>query len=106
MTFGNVKTDVLVDQEPGFKPLNFVEVIRQSPWTAWNKMWERACSRMRWVRQHFSRLTRPLREQARSHISIWVALEKTTNPIWLTPLPAQARDARPVASTNRPHFLR
>jgi hypothetical protein len=52
MTFGNVKTDVLVDQEPGFKPLNFVEVIRQSPWTAWNKMWERACSRMRWVRQH------------------------------------------------------
>ena len=33
-TFGNVKTDVLVDQEPGFKPMNFVEVIRQSPWTA------------------------------------------------------------------------
>jgi hypothetical protein len=27
-----VKTDVLVDQEPGFKPMNFVEVIRQSPW--------------------------------------------------------------------------
>ena len=106
MTFGNVKTDVLVDQEPGFKPLNFVEVIRQSPWTAWNKMWERACSRMRWVRQHFSRLTRPLREQARSPISIWVALEKTTNPIGLTPLPAQARDASPAASTNRPHFLR
>ena len=33
-TFGNVKTDVLVDQEPGFKPMNFVEVIRQSPWSA------------------------------------------------------------------------
>jgi len=33
-TFGNVKTDVLVDQEPGFKPMNFVEVIRKSPWTA------------------------------------------------------------------------
>ncbi|VVN95906.1 hypothetical protein PS691_02235 [Pseudomonas fluorescens] len=33
-TFGNVKTDVLVDQEPGFKPMNFVEVIRQSPWAA------------------------------------------------------------------------
>jgi hypothetical protein len=32
-TFGNVKTDVLVDQEPGFKPMNFVEVIRKSPWT-------------------------------------------------------------------------
>ena len=31
-TFGNVKTDVLVDQEPGFKPMNFVEVIRKSPW--------------------------------------------------------------------------
>jgi hypothetical protein len=33
-TFGNVKTDVLVDREPGFKPMNFVEVIRQSPWVA------------------------------------------------------------------------
>ena len=33
-TFGNVKTDVLVDQEPGFKPMNFVEVIRQSPWVS------------------------------------------------------------------------
>ena len=33
-TFGNVKTDVLVDQEPGFKPMNFVEVIRKSPWAA------------------------------------------------------------------------
>ena len=33
-TFGNVKTDVLVDQEPGFKPMNFVEVIRKSPWVA------------------------------------------------------------------------
>ena len=33
-TFGNVKTDVLVDQEPGFRPMNFVEVIRKSPWVA------------------------------------------------------------------------
>ena len=33
-TFGNVKTDVLVDQEPGFKPMNFVEVIRRSPWVS------------------------------------------------------------------------
>jgi hypothetical protein len=33
-TFGNVKTDVLMDQEPGFKPMNFVEVIRKSPWVA------------------------------------------------------------------------
>ncbi|AAY95111.1 HD domain-containing protein [Pseudomonas protegens] len=31
-TFGNVKTDVLADQQPGFKALNFVEVIRRSPW--------------------------------------------------------------------------
>jgi hypothetical protein len=29
-----VEMDVLVDQEPGFKPLNFVEVIRNSPWRA------------------------------------------------------------------------
>lgn len=33
-TFGNVKTDVLVDQEPGFKPMNFVDIIRTSPWNS------------------------------------------------------------------------
>jgi len=32
--FGNVKTDVLLDQVPGFKPTNFVQVIRTSPWAA------------------------------------------------------------------------
>jgi len=31
-TFGTVNADVLVDAVPGFKPLNFVEIIRQSPW--------------------------------------------------------------------------
>jgi hypothetical protein len=31
-TFGNVKTDVLKDQVAGFEPMNFVEVIRRSPW--------------------------------------------------------------------------
>ncbi len=31
-------------------------------------LWERACSRMRSVRQHLRRLTLPYREQARSHI--------------------------------------
>lgn len=31
-TFGNVKTDVLKDQVPGFTPINFVDVIRRSPW--------------------------------------------------------------------------
>ncbi len=31
-------------------------------------MWERACSRMRWISQHIWRLTPCLREQARSHI--------------------------------------
>jgi hypothetical protein len=30
-------------------------------------LWERACSRMRWVNHYQCRLTRPLREQARSH---------------------------------------
>ncbi|QBR32454.1 hypothetical protein E3Z29_18940 [Pseudomonas sp. S150] len=30
-------------------------------------LWERACSRMRSIIQHFYRLTRRLREQARSH---------------------------------------
>jgi hypothetical protein len=31
-TFGTVNADVLVDTVPGFKPLNFVEIIRKSPW--------------------------------------------------------------------------
>lgn len=31
-TFGTVNADVLVDAVPGFKPLNFVEIIRKSPW--------------------------------------------------------------------------
>ncbi len=31
-TFGNVKTDVLKDKDTSFKPMNFVEVIRRSPW--------------------------------------------------------------------------
>ncbi|CAI8825142.1 hypothetical protein EMIT0P43_10733 [Pseudomonas jessenii] len=31
-------------------------------------MWERACSRKRFNRQHSSRLTLRIREQARSHI--------------------------------------
>ncbi|KPA92278.1 MULTISPECIES: HD domain-containing protein [Pseudomonas] len=31
-TFGNVKTDVLKDKDVSFTPMNFVEVIRQSPW--------------------------------------------------------------------------
>ncbi len=29
---------------------------------------ERACSRMRYIRQHYCRLTHPFREQARSNI--------------------------------------
>jgi hypothetical protein len=33
-TFGTVNADVLVDSVPGFKPLNFVEIIRKSPWAA------------------------------------------------------------------------
>ena len=32
------------------------------------KMWERACSRMRWVSQQMWRLIYRIREQARSHI--------------------------------------
>lgn len=31
-TFGTVNADVLVDAVPGFKPLNFVDIIRTSPW--------------------------------------------------------------------------
>lgn len=31
-TFGTVNADVLVDEDPSFKPLSFVEIIRQSPW--------------------------------------------------------------------------
>ncbi|HEY0289266.1 MAG TPA: HD domain-containing protein [Pseudomonas sp.] len=33
-TFGTVNADVLVDDNPTFKPLNFVEIIRNSPWKA------------------------------------------------------------------------
>ena len=33
-TFGTVNADVLVDSDPGFKPLNFVEIIRKSPWAS------------------------------------------------------------------------
>jgi hypothetical protein len=33
-TFGTVNADVLVDEDPGFKPMNFVEIIRQSAWKA------------------------------------------------------------------------
>lgn len=33
-TFGTVNADVLVDEDPGFKPMNFVQIIRQSPWKA------------------------------------------------------------------------
>jgi hypothetical protein len=31
-TFGTVNADVIVDKEPGFKPLNFCSVIRESKW--------------------------------------------------------------------------
>ncbi|TSD78832.1 hypothetical protein FFI16_021165 [Pseudomonas sp. KBS0710] len=33
-----------------------------------DKMWERACSRMRWISQYIYWLTHRIREQARSHI--------------------------------------
>jgi hypothetical protein len=31
-TFGNVKSDVLADKEPGFRAINFCRVIRESAW--------------------------------------------------------------------------
>lgn len=31
-TFGNVKADVIADKDPGFKPVNFCSIIRNSPW--------------------------------------------------------------------------
>jgi HD superfamily phosphodiesterase len=33
-TFGNVKTDVLADKDPVFRPMNFCKVIRGSAWRA------------------------------------------------------------------------
>ena len=33
-TFGTVNADVLVDEDPEFKPMNFVQIIRQSAWRA------------------------------------------------------------------------
>src|SRR5471030_130366 len=40
---------------------------KRSACSAAKQMWERACSRKRCVSRHLYRLTRPLREQARSH---------------------------------------
>ncbi|PTC19789.1 hypothetical protein C0J26_07240 [Pseudomonas baetica] len=37
-----------------------------------NPLWERACSRKRWISQSGSRLTLSLREQAPSHSERWV----------------------------------
>lgn len=31
-TFGNIKADVITDKQPGFSPMNFCRVIRQSRW--------------------------------------------------------------------------
>lgn len=31
-TFGNVKAEVIADKQPGFSPMNFCRVIRQSSW--------------------------------------------------------------------------
>ncbi|MBS0882023.1 HD domain-containing protein [Pantoea sp. JGM49] len=31
-TFGNIKADVIADKQPGFSPMNFCRVIRQSRW--------------------------------------------------------------------------
>ena len=33
-TFGTVNADVLVHKDPTFKPLNFVDIIRTSPWAS------------------------------------------------------------------------
>lgn len=33
-TFGNVKTDVIADKEPRFRPANFCSIIRNSAWPA------------------------------------------------------------------------
>ena len=33
-TFGNVKTDVLADKDPAFRPMNFCKLIRGSSWPA------------------------------------------------------------------------
>ncbi|TSD80362.1 hypothetical protein FFI16_029285 [Pseudomonas sp. KBS0710] len=45
-----------------------------------NPLWERACSRIRWVSQYMCKLTHRLREQARSHIcsALFVPCRKRT----------------------------
>ena len=47
-------------------------------------LWERACSRKRWVIQHWGWLSRRLREQARSHIfsELSSGIAFTTGPLW------------------------
>ena len=51
-------------------------------WMSADQMWERACSRMRWVSQYIYRLTRRLREQARSHILISIC-QIDSGLLWL-----------------------
>ena len=68
-------------------------------------MWERACSRKRFVSRHPSRLTLRLREQARSHIYNRVGRRVEANLILLKPIAVLARGvARRMRSANAPRI--
>ncbi|TNC00408.1 hypothetical protein FHG55_00880 [Pseudomonas jessenii] len=59
-------------------------------------LWERACSRMRFIRQHYCCLTHRFREQARSHSLFAYSLNS-----WLQPWPWRRVDAALRTGTHR-----
>ncbi len=51
-------------------------------------MWERACSRMRWISQQMYRLSPRIREQARSHIwFVCIQIDSLRRNSYRTPIP-------------------
>ncbi|THF26774.1 hypothetical protein E5170_25700 [Pseudomonas atacamensis] len=61
------------------------------------KLWERACSRRRWISQLIRRLIQRFREQARSH-RVWRELIR---PVWLRREPPAPVPSRPLSRPLR-----
>ncbi|TDK53121.1 hypothetical protein E1508_19505 [Pseudomonas moraviensis] len=61
------------------------------------ELWERACSRRRWISQLIRRLIQRSREQARSH-RVWRELIR---PVWLRREPPAPVPSRPLSSPLR-----
>ncbi|MND58956.1 hypothetical protein D3C80_501310 [compost metagenome] len=66
---------------------------------AQHPLWERACSRKRWVSQHLCKLTRRLREQARSHRCVCCRNQALAAiAVTSTRMPSTASEATPTAA--------